>query len=195
MKRPGLILASASPRRRELLAWAGVEFEVWPAQVEETVLPGETPQDNVRRLALAKAKEAAARFPHSWVLSADTIVVLDGRIMGKPGNETRAADMLRRLSGRVHLVMTGFCLLAPQSGPQVVDHVETEVEFRELSDRDIARYIASGEVWDKAGAYAVQGQGAGLVSRIKGSYTNVIGLPLAEVLGRLKDFGLLPSTV
>ncbi|MEW5723601.1 MAG: nucleoside triphosphate pyrophosphatase [Thermodesulfobacteriota bacterium] len=192
MTGPPLILASASPRRRELLAWAGIEFEVFPVEVDESVRPGEDPAVYARRLALAKAEAAAVRFPGRFILSADTVVVLDGRIMGKPRDARQAADMLADLSGRVHQVITGFCLLGPEPGRLELDHVTTQVEFRTLSARDIAWYINLGEVWDKAGAYAIQGCGAALSRSVKGSYTNVIGLPLAEVLEALRRLGGAP---
>ena len=179
---PQLILASASPRRRELLAWAGVNFRAVSTTVDESSLPDEDAAAHVLRLAEAKAGRAAEDESGVWILAADTVVVLDGMIMGKPRDRDHAAHMLERLSGRTHRVITGFCLLNRESGVQVSEAVETEVTFRKLTGRDIETYIDSGEVWDKAGAYAIQGRGAFLVRHIRGSYTNVIGLPLAEVL-------------
>ena len=190
MSRVRLILASASPRRRELLTWAGVDHQVWPVRVDESVRPDESPADYALRLARTKAEEAAADFPGEWILAADTIVVLDGRIMGKPGDRIEAAQTLRTLSGRIHEVLTAFCLINQGLGRQVLDHVRTEVEFRVLSEKEIEGYIDSGEVWDKAGAYGIQGRGGALVRNINGSYTNVVGLPLAEVLDGLGRCGL-----
>ncbi|MEW6264652.1 MAG: Maf family protein [Thermodesulfobacteriota bacterium] len=182
-----LILASASPRRRELLTWAGLEFDTALVQVSEEALAGESPVELVRRLALAKAEAAARPRPGAWILGADTVVVLDGLIMGKPVDRTEAALMLGRLSGRTHQVLTGICLLHRDANRLFLDHVATAVEFRTLSELDIRLYLDSGEAWDKAGAYAIQGRGAALIKTIQGSYTNVIGLPLAEVLGWIKS--------
>jgi septum formation protein len=189
MTDPVLILASSSPRRRELLSWAGVAFEVSPGEVDESRKVNETPVEYVRRLALEKAIEAAERHPGRYVLAADTVVVLDKTIMGKPQNKDDARNMLSRLSGCQHRVITAYCLIGPDGGKRT-GHVETDVEFRRLSKEDIDRYIDSGEVWDKAGAYAIQAQGAALVKNVSGSFTNVIGLPLADVLETLSRNGL-----
>lgn len=186
-----LILASASPRRQALLSWAGLDFEVRPVEVDESVRPGENPAEHVLRLAQAKA-EAAADSPGVWILAADTVVVLDGRIIGKPAGKAQAARMLEDLSGRVHQVLTGYCLLHQDSGERVADFVRTEVEFRRLEAREIEDYLDLGEAWDKAGAYAVQGRGGFLVRSIHGSYSNVIGLPLAEVLEELGRCRVIP---
>jgi septum formation protein len=189
MTGPVLVLASSSPRRKELLTWAGVAFEVSPGEVDESQQPDETPMDYVRRLALDKVQEAAERHPGRYVLAADTVVVLDDAVMGKPRDKDDARNMLSRLSGRSHRVITAFCLVDPDGGRHK-GHVETDVEFRRLSVEDIERYINSGEVWDKAGAYAIQAQGASLVNNVSGSFTNVIGLPLANVLEVLSHNGL-----
>lgn len=185
-----LVLASASPRRMELLAWAGISCEVYPSHTDESAHPGEAPWTHVLRLALAKAEEVARQKPLSWVLAADTVVALKDLMLGKPGNRDEAFRMLRALSGQAHQVWSGICLMNRDLDRVFVDHVVTEVEFRPLTDKDINRYVASGEVWDKAGAYAVQGRGAVFTSRINGSYTNVIGLPMAEVLAWLRQVGL-----
>lgn len=190
MKRHPFILASGSPRRRELLSWAGLDFEVSPGEVDETQKPGEEPLAYVRRLALAKAEEAARRLPGVLVLAADTIVTIDGVILGKPGDRKEAEEMLRMLSGREHMVITAFCLKHGDNGLEILDHAVTLVQFRKLCSADINRYIDSGEIWDKAGAYAIQGKGGALITRINGSHTNVIGLPVAEVLDRLKEQGI-----
>ncbi|MBU2547331.1 MAG: septum formation inhibitor Maf [Proteobacteria bacterium] len=187
-----LILASASPRRRELLAWAGVDFEIRPVEIDESVRPGESPEAHVRRLAETKAEQASELSPNLWVLAADTVVVLGDRILGKPADRNDAARMLAALSGRTHRVLTGYCLIHRDRDEKYLDHIRTDVEFRALGREEIEAYLDSGEVWDKAGAYAIQGRGGSLVRFIQGSYTNVIGLPLAEVLDRLRSNGLSP---
>lgn len=186
-----LVLASASPRRRELLAWFGIAYDVDVPEVDERARGGEEPTALVRRLARAKAETVAARRAADWVLAADTLVEVDGQILGKPADSPDAARMLGRLAGREHRVVTGFALLAPGGTPAAADEVVTRVCFRPLSRRAIAAYVATGEAEDKAGGYAIQGRGAGLVARIDGSFTNVIGLPLAEVERALDGAGLL----
>ncbi len=180
-----LLLASASPRRRELLERVGVPLEVRPAHVDETPQPGERPEVYVARIALAKAA-AAPRAAGQWVLAADTTVTIDGAILGKAETPEEATAMLERLGGRVHRVITGYVVTGQV---EVGGLAETEVEFAALDAATIAGYVASGEWRGKAGAYAVQGIGAALVRRISGSVTNVIGLPLAEVLALLAAVG------
>jgi len=179
-----LILASASPRRRELLERVGLALEVRPADVDETPLPGEAPRAYVARVARAKA-QAIAR-PGAWVLAADTTVTIDGAILGKAADGPEAAAMLRRLSGRVHEVITGFTLLGDAARDEVV---ASEVELVALDEPTIAAYVASGEWRGKAGAYAIQGIAAAFVRSVRGSVTNVIGLPLVEVLDALRAVG------
>lgn len=177
-----LLLASASPRRHELLARLGIEFEVRVADLDETPLPGEEPRAYVTRLAAAKARAVAdvAPEPEVVVIGADTAVVVDGHLLGKPVDDADAARMLRLLSGRTHQVLTGVAVAGPvDPPPALVDVAVTDVTFASLSDDDIAWYVASGEPADKAGAYAVQGRGAVFVTSISGSPDNVIGLPLA----------------
>jgi septum formation protein len=174
-----LILASSSPRRREILANAGVPFQVCPVEVAERVLPGETPGRHVRRLARLKA-EAAPRAPGEIVLAADTVVVADGRILGKPRDAAEARRMLRLLAGRWHRVVTGFCLVSDRG--TVAGAETTRVRLLPMSRDDIARYAASGEPMDKAGAYAIQGLASKFVDRIEGCYFNVVGLPVARVM-------------
>lgn len=172
-----LILASASPRRREILHNAGIRCRVRPAHVDERLLPRETPKAHVLRLAQLKAE--AARRPGEWVLGADTVVVVGKNILGKPRNARDAARMLGLLSGRVHRVLTGICLLAG-AAPRL-DVAETRVWFRRLNREEIREYVASGEPLDKAGAYAIQGLASKFVERIEGCYFNVMGLPVSRV--------------
>ena len=192
MKASSLILASASPRRRDLLNLAGVKFDVKPSQVDELVQPGESSREHVLRLARLKADWCAKHHPQAWVLAADTVVVIADCIMGKPKNTREAREMLKRLSGRTHQVLTGYCLMNEHLNRIDIDHAVTEVEFRRLSLQDIENYVRSGEAIGKAGAYAIQGRGAGLVRRISGSYTNVVGLPLAETIELLQRYDLIP---
>jgi septum formation protein len=179
-----LILASASPRRRELLERVGVAIEVMPADVDETPHPGESPRAYVARIADAKVR-AVAR-PGRWVLAADTTVTIDGHILGKAATGDEAAAMLRQLSGRVHEVVTAFAIEGPRPHRAVI---ATEVEVAVLDDAAIAGYVASAEWRGKAGAYAIQGIAAAFVRAVRGSVTNVIGLPLAEVLDALRAAG------
>jgi len=181
-----LLLASASPRRRELLERVGLPVEVRPADVDESTLAGEAPAAYVRRIARAKA-EAVPRAAGQWVLAADTTVTIDGAILAKADSSGEAAQMLRALSGRVHQVMTAFVVL----GEGVVREgmVTTDVEMIAIDDATLAAYVASNEWRGKAGAYALQGIAAALVRRVTGSVTNVIGLPLVEVLEVLREAG------
>jgi septum formation protein len=174
-----LVLASASPRRRELLEAAGYTFDVAPADVDERPRPGEIPHAYVARVALAKAEAVAPAFPGAIVLGADTAVVVDREVLGKPVDDRDAARMLAALAGRAHDVITGIALVG---GSRTVVAVEsTTVWMRDLSDDVIRDYIASGEPRDKAGAYGIQGLASRFIPRIEGSYTNVVGLPVAAV--------------
>jgi septum formation protein len=192
---PRLVLASASPRRSALLARLGVTPAVHPADVDETVRPGEAPDELVVRLARTKVTTVARAVADGGdpvadvvVLAADTEVVLDGQVLGKPEGRADAGAMLRRLAGRSHQVTTG---LAVVRGDAVeVDRVTTVVTFRPLTDAEVAWYLATGEPDGKAGGYALQGAGAALVERVEGSDTNVIGLPLAETVALLRRVGL-----
>jgi septum formation protein len=181
-----LILASASPRRQELLLAAGIPCEVVPVTVDEAVLRLEPPGDHVRRLAQEKARAAFARYPDAVVLGADTIVVLGSEIMGKPRNEDDAVRMLRLLSGREHEVLTGLAVISARG--MAVEVARTRVWFNPMSDAEIAEYAASGEPLDKAGAYAIQGLASKFIDRIQGSYSNVVGLPVALVYRLLKGY-------
>lgn len=178
---PGrIVLASASPRRAELLRAAGIDFDVQPANVDETIAPGESPGEYVSRVAEAKARLIQEWNTQRTVLAADTAVVVDAHILGKPLDEADARSMLRLLSGRRHEVLTAVSVFHPG---QIVDtRVDvTTVEFAPLSDADIEWYVSSGEPMDKAGAYAVQGLASRFVTRVEGSYSNVVGLPIALV--------------
>jgi nucleoside triphosphate pyrophosphatase len=185
-----LVLASASPRRRELLRWLVAEYELDTAEIDESPRPGEPPPALVSRLARAKAEAVGARRRGAWILAADTIVEIDGDVLGKPADEHEATVMLGRLSGREHRVFTGFTLLAP-GGDHRGGMVESRVRFRSLDGPRIATYVATGEPLDKAGAYAIQGRGASMIAAVDGSFTNVIGLPLDEVGAVLGEAGLL----
>jgi septum formation protein len=179
-----LILASASPRRSELLRNAAITFMVDPAHVEEQPLPGETPTDYAQRLARDKALAVYARHPDSAVLGADTVVVVDEHLLEKPADQRDAARMLRLLSGRSHQVITGVCLVTP--GFERTEAEITQVVFSPLSENEIAFYVETGEPMDKAGAYAIQGIASRWVERIEGCYFNVVGLPLPRVYRMLQ---------
>lgn len=178
------ILASASPRRSEILATLGLDFEVRPAETDERMIPGESPQQYVMRVATAKVEAVAKSCSSGIVIGADTAVVIDGQPLGKPVDAGDARRMLRMLSGRWHAVMTGVAVYDLESGRQTVDLDKTLVRFRELTDGEIDEYVDSGEPSDKAGAYAIQGRGMLFVTEIAGNYQNVVGLP-ATLLERL----------
>lgn len=186
-----LVLASGSPRRRDLLTALGVSFEVIPSQVAEELINGESPEQHVRRLAHAKAQEVAGRVPGRWVLGADTVVVVGGTILGKPEDRNHAVSMLTALASRTHEVYTGYAIVnADHPERDLVRCVCTEVFVRSLTEEEILAYVDTGEPMDKAGAYAIQGIGCGIVERISGSYTNVVGLPVCEVAQDLKSLGV-----
>jgi septum formation protein len=188
---PHIILASASPRRKELLNGLGLSFRVAPSDVDEEHKNGEPPDFLVCRLALAKATEISDQNPDFWILGADTIVVIDGVILGKPRDEEEARSMLARLAGRIHEVFTGYAIVHAQYPKKTtVRHVRSAVYIRDLSPEEIADYVSSGEPMDKAGSYAIQGIGSGIVQQVFGSYTNVVGLPLCEVARDLKELGI-----
>jgi len=180
-----LTLASASPRRRELLGGLGFELEVRPAHADESVRAGEPPRDYVRRVAQAKARAVVGEL----VLAADTTVAVDGQILGKPADAGDAARMLRLLSGRTHEVISAVCVRRPALRLEFSAVVATEVDVAPLDDRTIAWYVATGEPLDKAGAYAVQGRFGAFVRGVRGSVTGVIGLPLDETLALLRRAG------
>jgi len=190
-----LILASASPRRADLLRAAGIEVDVRPADVDESIRPAESPGDYVCRVALAKAQAISEGLPERLVLGADTTVVVDEEILGKPGDADDARRMLRLLSGRPHVVMTGVALLGRNGKRAVADTAvaRTTVEFAALSDRQIDWYVATDEPMGKAGAYAIQGLASRFVTGVQGSYSNVVGLPVALVYEMCTKAGLLLS--
>ena len=180
-----LVLASASPRRQELLLSAGILFEVQAAHIAEDPLPGEAEKDCAERLARDKVLAVARQRPRDFVLGADTVVVVDGQLLGKPTDAADAARMLRLLSGREHQVITGVCLVV--NGQPSVASETTVVTVSELTDKDIADYVSSGEPMDKAGAYAIQGIASRWIPRIEGDYCNVVGLPVALVWRMLRE--------
>ncbi|MCB0325608.1 MAG: septum formation protein Maf, partial [Bdellovibrionales bacterium] len=185
----------ASPRRRELLEQAGVTFRVEPADIDESVEPNETPQHAAQRLAVEKAARVSREFSEAMVLAADTVVgVLAAndtwRLLGKPVDATAATEMLECLSGRTHVVCTGIALHCSAHAVRESQVVTTEVDFRTMLPQEILSYVATGECYDKAGGYALQGAAAAFIARIRGSHTNVIGLPLSEVLTLLMNYGL-----
>ena len=190
-----LVLASASPRRQELLRNAGIRFTVQPADIDETPLAGESPRHCAERLAREKAIAVFQRQPTQVVLGADTIVVVNNAILGKPRDHDDAARMLRLLSGRTHEVITGVCLAYPNAGESQIEistpriktaSATTLVTMNEISDHEIREYVAGGEPTDKAGAYAIQGVASRWIPRIEGDYSNVVGLPVALVYVMLK---------
>jgi len=189
-----IILASNSPRRRELLEQAGIAYVSDPADVDESILPGESPEVYAVRLALAKAAETASRYADGRVLGADTIVVVGGEILGKPASLEDAARMLTMLSGRSHNVITGVALVDASDGRSMMGCETTEVRFRELSASEIEDYVATGEPMDKAGGYGIQGRASVFVEGITGCFFNVVGLPLARVWKMLREVGVATFT-
>jgi len=199
-----LVLGSSSPRRRELLGSLGLEFEVCPSNAPEPPpLPGEAAEAYARRMARQKTMDVVALYPEATVLGADTIVVLppeigpagkagaDPVVLGKPADDADALAMLTRLSGRAHQVITGCCLALPGQPEPLCLAVVTEVLMRASTQEELTAYVATGEPADKAGAYAIQGLGAFLVERVNGSYTNVVGLPVAEIAEILVNYGVI----
>ena len=186
-----LILASASPRRKDLLQNIGLVFDIIEAGVEEKILPGESPREFVLRAARDKAGAVSRAEPESWVMAADTVVVLGNRIIGKPVDAGEALEILQSLSGKRHVVHTGFCLRREKGDVSVNRVVTTEVFFSSYSRDVAAAYVSTGEPLDKAGAYGIQERGGALVERISGSYSNVVGLPVVEVVEELLRYGVI----
>ena len=182
-----LILASSSPRRRDLLSTLGLTFTIIPAEVKEVPTLHEAPRDFALRVAEKKARAIGNQYPDAWVIGADTIVVVEGEIVGKPRDREDAKRMLQRLSNREHVVITGYVLLTVAEEKTIKGVEETRVKIAALEEKEIAWYINTGEPFDKAGGYAIQGQGAFMVEWIDGSYTNVVGLPLYQITKHLKE--------
>lgn len=186
-----IILASQSPRRKAFLEELGLSFRTIASSLDETREEGESPQTFVERMACEKAKDVCKRYPDAWILSADTIVYIEDKVFGKPESEEEAIEMLMTLSGREHNVMTGYCLACYGLNIHIVERVHTRVRFVQFA-KEIARaYVQTGEPLDKAGSYGIQGKGGALVEEINGSYSNVVGLPLAETLALLQKFKVI----
>ncbi|MBI4764417.1 MAG: septum formation protein Maf [Deltaproteobacteria bacterium] len=183
-----LILASGSPRRKALLKDLGLRLKIVPAEVREIPRSKEDPVFFSKRMAEAKAGIVSSLYPSQWILGADTVVVSGEKILGKPKNFQEAKSFLRLLSGETHEVITGFCLKHRVLNRSLIQSVSTRVSFKSLSREEIDWYVRTGEPLDKAGAYAIQGKGAFCVKAIRGSYTNVVGLPMTEVLEALKKY-------
>ncbi|MFC1876373.1 Maf family protein [Thermodesulfobacteriota bacterium] len=190
---PPLILASKSPRRKELLEQAGLSFVVVPSCVDENGINIMAPENLVKTLAEAKARDVAGAYPESWVIGADTIVLIHGEILGKPDSIETARQMIQQLNGHIHEVFTGYAIFCEAMQTCVSGVEKTEVYFRNLSQQEIEWYIQTDEPYDKAGGYAIQGLGSFLVKRIYGSYTNVVGLPICEVLEHLFKKGIIET--
>ncbi len=185
-----IVLASASPRRKQLLEQIGLRFEVEPSDYEEDIAPGSEPHEMAKKLSLGKARAAARKHRKALIIAADTFVVFGDRILGKPHSNAEAREMLRALNGQAHSVISGFTVLDAESGKVVSKSVETKVRMRRLTLREIDGYVRSKEPLDKAGGYAIQGRGAVLVERIEGDYFNVVGLPLSALADALREFGI-----
>jgi septum formation protein len=186
-----LILASRSPRRYELLKQIGFDFDVIPSRIEEDSIRGESPQEHVLRLAEAKAMDVGHQYPDRWVIAADTIVYIDSYILGKPRDRGEAIEMLHRLSGEEHWVLTGFSVRHFEKGRGDRQAVQTAVKVKTLTPAEMEWYVQTGEPLDKAGGYAIQGIGSFMIETILGSYTNVVGLPLCELIQMLDRLGAI----
>jgi len=186
-----IILASKSPRRKDLLEQVGLNVKIVPSHFDEAAVLIKNPENRVKKLSLLKAENTAAFYPDHWVLGADTIVVVQDRILGKPQSKTDAMAMLNTLNNIEHSVFTGFSVINLKKKMIITQSVETKVFFKHLSPREIQWYINTGEPFDKAGAYAIQGIGAFLVKKISGSYSNVVGLPVCEVVDILMKLNII----
>ena len=182
-----IILASASPRRKEILENVNLKFTVIASDIEEVILENEPPKDLVMRLAFEKCMDVAIKNKDDLVICADTIVVLDNKVLGKPKNEEDAYNMIKSLSNKKHQVITGISLINLNSDKKVIDYVVSEVTFKDLSDELIRDYISTNESLDKAGAYGIQGYGSLLVESINGDYFNIVGLPISKISNLLKE--------
>ena len=186
-----IVLASESARRIDILRTLGVSFSIIPPDIDEAQKFDESPKDYVLRVAYEKAQKVGNLFPDKWIIGADTIVVHKGKVLGKPSSKEDAFAMLKRLRGNWHAVFTGYCVLNVSSQVAHQDMAETKVLIKDLTDEEIERYVKTSEPFDKAGSYAVQGRGGYMVREIKGSYTNVVGLPICEITEVLLSLGIL----
>ncbi|MCD4720289.1 MAG: Maf family protein [Desulfobacula sp.] len=186
-----LILASKSPRRKELLDQIGIEIEISPSNINEASVSIKNPEAHVQELSFLKAKNTSLLYPESWILGADTIVVVQEQILGKPQSKTDAIAMLNKLNNCEHSVYTAFCVMNHKKNSKVVKSIETKVYFKYLTNQEILWYVGTGEPFDKAGAYGIQGIGAFLVKQISGSYSNVVGLPVCEVVETLMSLNII----
>jgi septum formation protein len=185
-----IVLASASPRRKELLEKTGLKFQVEPSPYPETIRAGLSPAELAEGLSVEKARAVADKHPSAIIIAADTIGVLNRKVIGKPGTPEEARQILKKLSGRSHLVVTGFTIMDSSTKKVVTRSVQTRVHIKKLSRTEIANYVSTGEPLDKAGAYAIQGLGAAIVEKIVGDYYNVMGLPVSALVESLKKFGI-----
>jgi len=190
-EKPFLILASKSARRRYLLKQAGLSFSVIPSDFDENSVPVTNPDHYVKVLAESKTMDISDKYPESWIIGADTVVVIGGQILGKPVSRSDARKMLKSLSGQTHIVLTGYCICCKAKNRFFSETIKTQVLFKNLTDEEVEWYIHTKEPFDKAGAYAIQGLGTFLVKSINGSYTNVVGLPVCEVLEILIKEGVM----
>lgn len=191
INREKIILASGSPRRKQLLQQIGMDIDICVSNVDEAAFTACDPENYVKELAWQKAKEVGDRYPDNWTIGADTIVTIDDRILEKPGSAKEAKEMLRILSNREHFVFTGFCIYHAGLGEKLIQSVQTGVTFKKLSPNEINFYVATKEPFDKAGGYGIQEKGAFLVEKIAGSYTNVVGLPLCELVREMDSLNLI----
>jgi septum formation protein len=185
-----VILASASPRRKELLEKIGLKFEAEPSNYEEDISPKLKPRELAESLSFEKAKVAAGSHKNALVIAADTFIVFRGKILGKPKTETQAKKMLETINGKPHSVITGFTIIDTENNKAISKSVETKVYIKRLTPNEVDAYVKSGEPLDKAGAYAIQGLGSVIVEKIEGDYFNVMGLPLSALAESLKEFGV-----
>ncbi len=186
-----LVLASESTRRVDILRTLGVSFSIMPPGIDEHRRPSESPKEYVLRIAYEKARKVGDLFPDKWIIGADTVVVHKGKVLGKPKTDEDAIAMLKRLRANWHKVFTGYCILNASKQIVYQDVAETKVFIKDLTDDEIAKYVGTSEPFDKAGSYAVQGRGGYMVKEIKGSYTNVVGLPICEITEALLSLGIL----
>jgi septum formation protein len=186
-----IVLASESTRRVDILRTLGISFSIMPPGIDERRKPYESPKDFVLRMAYEKARKVGDLFPDKWIIGADTVVVHKGKVLGKPKADEDAVAMLKRLRANWHKVYTGYCILNASKQIVYQDVAETKVFIKDLTDKEIAKYVGTSEPFDKAGSYAVQGRGGYMVKEIKGSYSNVVGLPICEITDALLSLGIL----